>query len=65
MRILKLNSKLYRPNDELLQQRHYQEVEWERAKRHYLKEVLAEARDQRKMTAMLSRNPATMRRSCE
>ena len=63
LRMLKLNAKLYRPNDEMLTQRHFQELEWDRAKRHYVKEVLRESRDKRKVKAMMSRNPATMRRS--
>jgi CRP-like cAMP-binding protein len=65
LRMLKVNAKLYRPNDELLMQRHYQEVEWGRAKRHYVKEVLNEARDKRKVKALLSNNPHTMRRTSE
>ena len=43
MRMLKLDSKLYRPNDELLLQRHYQELEWDRAKRHYVRLVIEES----------------------
>ena len=48
MRMLKLNSKLYRPNDELLRQRHYQELEWDRAKRHYVRQVIKESREKRR-----------------
>lgn len=65
LRILKLNAKLYRPNDELLLQRHYQEIEWERAKRHYVKQVIKESSQQRNMKALMSRNPSLMRRSGE
>ena len=63
LRMLKLNAKLYRPNDEMLLQRHYQELEWNAAKRHYVRELLSEASDKRKVKALQSRNPATMRRS--
>ena len=63
--MIKLNAKLFRPNDELLLQRHYQELEWQQAKRHFVREVLSEAKDRRTMKALLSRNPATMRRSSE
>ena len=63
LRMLKLNAKLYRPDDELLLQRHYHELEWDRAKRHYVHEVLREASDKRKVKALQSRNPATMRRT--
>ena len=62
LRMLKLNAKLYRPDDELLLQRHYHELEWDRAKRHFVKEVLSEARDKRKLKALLSGNPSTMKR---
>ena len=65
LRMLKLNAKLYRPNDELLLQRHFQELEWERAKRTFVREVLRESKDQRQMQVLQSRNPATMRRSVE
>ena len=63
LRMLKLNAKLYRPNDEMLVQRHFQELEWDRAKRHYVKEVIKESRDKRKVKALMSRNPAIMQRS--
>jgi hypothetical protein len=63
--MLKLNSKLYRPNDELLMQRHFQELEWDRAKRTFVKEVLREARDKERVKVMLTRNPHQMRRSGE
>ena len=63
MRMLKLNAKLYRPDDELLLTRHYQEQEWEHAKKHYVKSVLKESIDKRTSKALLSRNPALMRRS--
>ena len=63
LRMLKLNAKLYRPNDELLLQRHFQELEWERAKRSFVKEVLKESEDKRQVKILLSRNPATMRRT--
>jgi len=62
LRMLKLNAKLYRPDDELLLQRHYHELEWDRAKRHFIKDVLKEGRDRRALKNMLSRNPATMKR---
>jgi len=65
LRMLKLNSKLYRPNDELLMQRHFQELEWDRAKRTFVKEVLREARDKERVKVMLTRNPHQMRRSGE
>ena len=65
LRILKLNSKLYRPNDELLLQRHFQEREWERAKHHFVRQVLKDAEAKRNVKALNSRNPATMRRSSE
>ena len=38
-------------------------AEWDRAKRHYVKEVLRESRDKRKVKALMSRNPAIMQRS--
>ena len=65
LRMLKLNSKLYRPNDELLLQRHYHELEWGRAKRQFVKQVMAEALDRKAIKNMLSGNPSTMRRSSE
>ena len=65
LRMLKLNAKLYRPNDELLLQRHYQELEWDRAKKTYVKEVIREAMDNRTVKVMNSGNPVTMRRSNE
>ena len=65
LRMLKLNSKLYRPNDELLLQRHYQELEWDKAKRLYVKEVIKEAKQKYQLKVMLARNPATMRRSID
>ena len=65
LRMLKLNAKLYRPNDELLLQRHYQELEWDRAKRAFVHEVIRESRDKARVRASLSRNPNTMRRSGE
>ena len=65
LRMLKLNSKLYRPNDELLLQRHYQEREWDRAKRTYVKELIRESRDKRYAKLMHARNPATMPRSTD
>ena len=65
LRMLKLNAKLYRPNDELLLQRHFQELEWDRAKRTFVREVLRESKDKRQVAILQSRNPATMRRSVE
>ena len=65
LRMLKLNAKLYRPNDELLLQRHYQELEWDKAKRLYVKEVIKEAKQKYQLKVMLARNPATMRRSID
>ena len=65
LRMLKLNAKLYRPNDDMLLQRHYQEYEWDRAKRHYVHSLLKESREKRKVKALQSRNPATMRRSSD
>ena len=44
LRMLKLNAKLYRPDDEALRQRYYNQLEWDRAKHHYCEEVLAESR---------------------
>ena len=58
-----LNAKLYRPDDELLLTRHHQEQEWEHAKKHYVRSVLKESIDKRTSKALLSRNPALMRRS--
>jgi len=63
LRMLKLNAKLYRPNDELLLQRHYQEMEWARAKQHYVKGVIKQAREKKTLDALMSRNPSTMKRS--
>lgn len=63
LRMLKLNAKLYRPNDELLLQRHYQEIEWDRAKQHYVKGVIKHARERKILDALMSRNPSTMKRS--
>lgn len=60
--MLKLNAKLYRPNDELLLQRHFMELEWGRAKRSFVREVLKESADKRELKVRLSGNPATMRR---
>lgn len=54
-----------RRNDELLLQRHFQELEWDRAKRTFVREVLRESKDKRQIAVLQSRNPATMRRSVE
>ena len=65
MRMLKLNAKLYRPDDDMLLRRHFEEQEWEHAKKHYVRQVMRDAHEQRKGAALLSRNPAMMRRSSE
>lgn len=47
IRMIKLNAKLYRPNDEVLRQRHYNQLEWDRAKHHFVNGVLAESKARR------------------
>ena len=55
--VTQLNSKLYRPTDEMLRKRHSDEQSWRVAKHHYIREVIAERNDNRILNNRLSRNP--------
>ena len=44
VRMIKRNAKLYRPSDATLAEQHFQVLDWDRAKKSYLKEVLVDAR---------------------
>ena len=57
LRILQLNTKLYRPTDSVLRTRYDQETSWRQAKHRYLREVLAEAHDRRVNLNRMSGNP--------
>jgi len=57
LRILQLNTKLYRPSDEMLRKRYENEHSWRIAKQHYIREVIQESKDQKIINNRLSRNP--------